>query len=400
MTKIRLAFIKQEGLSCGGTELWLQNIAARIDKQKFSVDYFYTGNTDKFRAKFLTDNGVKLIKVNCSGYDEKENGKWLDSNFYELFNENNYDLIQSAISGEKQWPFYLIKKPVIHSVHLGHYADTSANIYHTFFLSEWMRKRNAELGGIYQLSSVVPVGVSLPLSNDNLRDELHIPQNAVVAGFHQRNANDIFSPIPLNSFAKLQASDRYFIILGGGQKYSEQAKKLGIKNFIQLPHSNDRTMISKFLNTLDIFAHGRRDGETFGYVFAEAMIHNLPCLGHKSRKQNAHKDTIANGGFFAKSQNEYTQKLKLLFENQSLRQELGNKAFQSAKERFIDKDYIQDVEAVYQKIYQNSPNFQKQFKRLKFWQKVRQYLRPITKEKQGEKKVLKLFGIPFWYKKR
>ena len=90
----------------------------------------------------------------------------------------------------------------------------------------------------------------------------------------------------------------------------------------------------------------------------------------------------------------------MLFENQSLRQELGNKAFQSAKERFIDKDYIQDVEAVYQKIYQNSPNFQKQFKRLKFWQKVRQYLRPITKEKQGDKKVLKLFGIPFWYKKK
>ena len=42
MAKIKIAFIKQDGLSCGGTELWLQNIAAGIDKQKFEADYFYT----------------------------------------------------------------------------------------------------------------------------------------------------------------------------------------------------------------------------------------------------------------------------------------------------------------------------------------------------------------------
>lgn len=399
MNKIRIAFIKQDGLQCGGTELWLQNIAAKLNKQKFCADYFYTGETDPDRAAFLSQNGVRLVPVECSGYDKKQDDKWLDTNFFELFNEDNYDLIQSAIAGPRQWPFYLLKKPVIHSVHLGHYADTSDNVYYSFFLSEWMRRRNAKLGGIYQLSSVVPVGVSLPLCSEDLRAELHIPQNAVVAGFHQRNADNIFSPIPLNSFAKLQQNDRYFIILGGGEKYTQQAQKLGIKNFIQLPHTHDRNMISKFLNTLDIFAHGRRDGETFGYVFAEAMIHHLPCIGHKSRKQNAHKDTIDNGGFFVRSQKEYTQKLKILFENEKLRTELAEKAYSSAKKRFVDTDYIREVERVYEQIYMNSTAFQKKFKRLKLWQKIRKYLRPLSKEKRGDKKILKIFGFPVWIKK-
>lgn len=399
MAKIKIAFIKQDGLSCGGTELWLQNIAAGIDKQKFEADYFYTGETDAGRAAFLTSHGVRLIKVQCGRIDEKENGKWLDSDFDQLFNEENYDIIQSAIAGPKQWPFYLMKKPVVHSVHLGHYADTSSNVCHSFFLSEWMHRRNARLGGVYRLGSVVPAGVSMPLCSDDLRSELGIPHNAVITGFHQRNADDIFSPVPLNSFAKLQQKDRYFIILGGGSKYGEQARKLSIKNFIQLPHSSDRVMISKFLNTLDIFAHGRRDGETFGYVFAEAMIHRLPCLGHRARKQNAHKETIADGGFFAKSQGEYTEKLKLLFEDEDLRKILAEKAFCSAKKRFIDHDYIKDVERVYEEIYQNSPEFQRRLRHLKRWQKISLYLRPYSKEKSGNRKVLKIFGIPFLTKR-
>ena len=41
--KKRVAFIKYCGASAGGTEKYLQTIAANLDKSKFDVDYYFSG---------------------------------------------------------------------------------------------------------------------------------------------------------------------------------------------------------------------------------------------------------------------------------------------------------------------------------------------------------------------
>ncbi len=399
MQKIKIAFIKYGGLGAGGTERWLQNVAAKIDKSKFDIDYFYTGDENPARMQFMQEHSVNLIKIKASG-KVSDWGEWIDTDLFEKFDENQYDLIQTAIAGEKEWPFYLLKKPVIHSIHLDYGADLSDNVYHQFFLSEWMQKKNVRMGGIKMLSSIVPMGIEMPHSAENMRKELNIPTDAIVAGFHQRVDDNTFSDIPLEAFAKMQNDNRYFIIMGGSSKYSEQAQRLGLKNFIHLPHSADKKTISKFLNTLDIFAHGRKDGETFGMVFAEALLHHCPCLGHQTPTSNAHKETMGPGGLFAKNLKDYTRKLQQLFEGRQLRNKLSDDGFAFAKQKFIDKDYIKDIEKVYLAICKNLPAYTR---KVRFFQALRKLKRAVVlykKEKLGNKRKYTILGIKFSIKKK
>ena len=41
MAKIKVAFIKFGGMANGGTEKYLQTIAAHLPKDEFEVDFFY-----------------------------------------------------------------------------------------------------------------------------------------------------------------------------------------------------------------------------------------------------------------------------------------------------------------------------------------------------------------------
>ena len=85
------------------------------------------------------------------------------------------------------------------------------------------------------------------------------------------------------------------MLLGGSKLYKQQSEKLGINNFLQLSETGSNEYIKKFLNTLNVFTHGRKHGETFGLVIAEAMQHSLPIISHKA-ESNAHVELIGKGG--------------------------------------------------------------------------------------------------------
>ena len=359
---IKIAFIKFGGLSAGGTERWLQMMAANLPKEKFAVDYYYCdaapyigsdykhADTDPARKKYLEDYGINLIKFKVGFKDvTKPNHDWVDTNFWEIFDENKYDIIQTGKAGGPEYPYYLFKKPVVEYVALNG-LDLSPNIAWTICASQWSRLRWFRAGGIIERSSAIPVPALPPASQENLRKELDIPENALVAGLLQRNDDCLMSPIPLAAFSRLENSNRYFVIMGGGNKYREQAAKLKLKNIRFLEHSSDPVNISKFFNTLDIFAHGPRAGETFGAVLAEALMHGVPCLSHWSRVSNAQAETMGPGGLFAWNQKEYTQKLKLLFTDKALREKLSAKGHAHAEEYYSQDSAVRELENIYYRV--------------------------------------------------
>ena len=79
------------------------------------------------------------------------------------------------------------------------------------------------------------------------------------------------------------------------KKYQQQASDLGLINFTQMNHTGDDTVIHSFLNSLDVYTHGRSDGETFGLVLTEAMFHGLPLISHEAQN-NAQYEVIGNAG--------------------------------------------------------------------------------------------------------
>ena len=165
-------------------------------------------------------------------------------------------------------------------------------------------------GGDPDKGIVFPLISDLPeKTNNNLKEVLGIPQDAFVYGLHQRANDGIYSPVALNAFSKLNDENSWFILMGGSSEYSKQAKTLGIKNFIQLEYSGDLSKLDLFLNTLDVYAHARADGETFGLAIAEAMSYGLPVISHTAPAMG-HVHTIRSAGFVCNSEEEYLNIMK------------------------------------------------------------------------------------------
>jgi FkbM family methyltransferase len=372
--KIKIAFIKKDGLSSGGTERWMQIMAANLDKKFFQVDYYYSDiknnlnqkytekDQEYYRYLYLKKKNVNLIKFNIGSINKKTlTYDWIDTNFWDLFDEKKYDLVQCASAGPKEYPFYKINLPIIKFLALNAGFDYSSNIKFNIHISQWQRsqwlkRKIVNKNKFIKNSDVVYVPVEPPKTNINLRKILGISNKAIIAGFHQRNSNEIFSHIPLRVFKKLENNNIFFLIMGGGEKYRQQAKNLKIKNIRFLDHSSDSFKISQFLNTLDIYAHGRKDGETFGTVLAEAMIHKKPCISHYSSISNAQPETIGPGGFFCYNEKKYFTYLQKLFLNSNLRKKLSIKAELHAKENYLVKKNVNKLSNIYNKIL-NKKNY-------------------------------------------
>ena len=355
--KINIAFIKRGGLRAGGTERWLQFAAVTLAKSHYNVDYYYSiDGRDENRIKYLKKNNVNLIPFRIKKIANSSKREWINTDFWKKFNESDYDFISTAMYCNTEYPFYKIKKPIIASLLFGTQVDLTRNIVHSFLPSEWLRQKWIKNGGSKIKSSVIPIPVEKPIISNNLRKQLKLKNSHIVAGFHQRVDSNIFSNIPLKAFKNFDKKNFYFLIMGGSDKYKKQAKKLRLKNIIFLPHNSDHLRISNFLNTLDIFAHGRSDGETYGTVFAEALIHGLPCLSHYTGIDDAQKKTMGPHGLFAKDLNEYTLYLKKLFFDYDYRQNLTKGAKQFADKNYSSSVVEKKIVASYKNIMERKKN--------------------------------------------
>ncbi len=129
-------------------------------------------------------------------------------------------------------------------------------------------------------NSVIFNPIMPKLTNDDLREELGIPNDAFVFGKISRASNEIFTPITYLAYKKVENPNAYFIQMGINKATEEIAAKLNLKNFIAIDQTLDEVRISKFYNTFDLYCHGNKLGETFGNTVAEAMMHGKPVITH------------------------------------------------------------------------------------------------------------------------
>jgi len=300
-SKIKVAIIRHNGLFMGGTEKFLQIMAAEVNKDEFEVDY-YTTNEMRFkdREKYLRDNNVNVIKFKKYKYEylsselkNKLNYMW----FWKKFKKNYYDVVQVTNFSWNEHPYnYFYGENVCQFVVFSPFCDFPC-VKLSILNSEWLRNTWIDTGGNLEKSVVIPVPVWMPEHSLDLRDELGISKNTFVCGFHQRNNDYLWSPIQLAAYKLIESDNTCMLVLNSSNKYKEQAQFLQIKNVIFLDYMKDEYEMTKFFNTLDLYTHGRRDGETYGTVFAEAMVHRIPCISHWSGIQDAMEETIGNGGY-------------------------------------------------------------------------------------------------------
>ena len=362
---IKVAFIKFGGMANGGTEKVLQTIAAELPKDKFIVDYFYCDSapyigsdfvhpdTDPSRVQYVKNNGVNVVKFDVEFKDLRTaTHDWVNTNFWELFDEEKYDVIQTGRSGHPEYPFTLINKtPIVDSIHLSGMAENKHNTVKTVLISKEQKDRWIMSGGPADKAVTIPNPLRIPDVGDiNYREEFGW-QDKFIFGLHQRRDNHIFSPIPLEAYDEIEDDNTAFLLLGGSENYQKQAKDLGLKNFKHLPPVGELEPIHKFLNTLDVFAHGRSDGEQCSCAIIEAMSHGLPVISHTAPSMGQ-LEQIGDAGKVANSYQEYSEVMVNMIDDKNY----YSKCAQNSKKRYNEIYKLESIIKKYADIYEGVVN--------------------------------------------
>lgn len=364
MNKIKIAFIKFGGLAATGTEKWYQVIAANLPEDEFIVDYYYCDaapyigsdfehpTTDESRLNFMNSSSVNLIKFNVGYKDVRTyTHPWVHTNFWEVFNESKYDIITSARAGHPEFPWlHMDKKPKVDFITLPNMADReSRNIYKTVHISRYQADSWLRAGGNSDYEIIPLFSEHIPEEGENLKQELGL-EDKIVYGMHQRDCDGIYSPIPLEAYSAIENENVAFLLMGGSPLYRNQAKELNLKNFKHLNFSGDSSKINKFLRTLDVYSHGRKDGETFGHSIAEGMSYGCPAISHAAPAMG-HVETIGDAGFVANSTKEYSSLMKK-FLDEDMRAKFGERSSERFKKHLSIKVNMQKIIKIFKECYE------------------------------------------------
>lgn len=119
---------------------------------------------------------------------------------------------------------------------------------------------------------VIPLIVDLPIIDTNLRNELLIPEDAIVYGRYG-GLHEFDISVAHNAIKQYIHSDTncYFLFMNTQQFY-EHPRIIYLNKNLCLHYK------SKFINTCDAMIHARAMGETFGLSIAEFSIQNKPII--------------------------------------------------------------------------------------------------------------------------
>ena len=119
---------------------------------------------------------------------------------------------------------------------------------------------------------VIPHIVNLPYCNENLRNELNIPHDAIVYGrYGGKDQFDLlFVYDAIKDFLNLN-SNVYYIFMNTDKFYIHP-------RIIYLDRKLDVYYKVKFINTCDAMIHARKMGETFGLSIGEFSLKNKPVI--------------------------------------------------------------------------------------------------------------------------
>lgn len=350
--KTKVAFVKFAGMASGGVEKYLQTIACMLPKDEFEVDYFYTNaapfinsdfihpDNDPERLKLVDSHGVKTIKVHVDAkFGDSEPYEWVNTDFWGLFDESKYDAVTTAGAGCLEYPYNLINKTkTIATIH-GFHGYDRPNIHKAILLCDWQAREWAKNGGDINKAVIIPGLIEAPPKKESsMREDMGIPQDAFVYGFHQGNREDIFSPASLQAYHLIKNPNNYFIVMGGANKHRELGRQLNCPNVKFIDFSSSIEDIHNFLGGIDVFAHARADGEVCSGAIIEALYHGKPVISHPALNMG-HAEQIDGCGKLVHTLEEYAKEMLRLERDSRYYDNMSKNALEKYQKKY-DYDVI------------------------------------------------------------
>lgn len=161
----------------------------------------------------------------------------------------------------------------------GQLVDGIKNVVHCTF------QYNEPHGDVYAYTSVwlsrvtsneehpwVPHIVHLPDPNNSIREQLGIPNDAVVfgriGGYYQFDIPFVQQTIK----TVLNLKKNYWFVFVNTRPFIQHERVIFLDKIIDLQQK------SNYINSCDAMIHARSDGESFGLAICEFMFHNKPVI--------------------------------------------------------------------------------------------------------------------------
>jgi glycosyltransferase involved in cell wall biosynthesis len=366
MKKLNLSIIAYAGISYGGAHRQVIRLACALDKKKINVRFFWCKHKKDIGSTFifpeldynnldiLRAHGVDVVEFNVEARDIRRRfHPWLNTNFWEIFRKYETDLVFTAKAGYPEYPFILMKHPVV-EWNVFSSLDVTGNLVMSVSQSDWVQNAWLNIGGDSTKNTLIYPFVPEPQTQDGLRKYLGISVSDVVIGFHQREDDHIYGEQALIAYSLLDMKIRKktkFLILGGSEKYVHLANKLGVC-LIKLPIEKDYEKVSKFLNSLDIYTHSGGSGETLCIAIQEAMMHGLPVITMDIKgRPNAQISTLRNSGIIVNNVNEYAERLNFIIQNNNQRLIIGAESKKIALQEYSEESCVSKFTQLFFKLH-------------------------------------------------
>jgi len=277
-----------------------------------------------------------------------EISKTIKINGYTDLHKYNLDILHTHRSGEDTWlipgfdstkhPYKIIETNFHGS--RGTKADIRAYPNNTLCAVKGIR--------VDKYNRIIPNAILPPLTSDDMRVELGLVGKTVF-GRIARPDSDIYSPLNLEAYAKIQNDSTAFVYVAPHESAYADAERFGVRSIIWIPPLTDSEKISKIYNTFDILLHSNKAGETFGNTVAEAMIHGVPVISHTGSPTwpQAHVELFGEHKRFVISgynADAYAAAITEVMSNMALRKLLGeyfkNRAYSMYNPKEVARQYL------------------------------------------------------------
>lgn len=260
------------------------------------------------------------------------------------------DIVHVYRGGQPEWPFPSSNYKFVETNVFG-FFDPDMDIDKTLYMSQWLHD------AIKRELSIISRGIGGWGTRFNYINNPTLPpahsgsffarkdDGAIWLGRCGRPDDGIYDDISVKAAWLLRAKghDIRFIVMAPPPRMIEDLNKYDIPHVVAGSTVNEDNL-SHFYNAIDIYAHARADGETFGNNIAEAMYHGKPVVTHVAEPSHPgmgvfqSQTTLVSHGVsgFVSSHSipEYADYLRNLIEDSDLRKSMGLAAHEEAKNRF------------------------------------------------------------------
>lgn len=303
-----IVFHHLNSLCLGGTEKMVQlhlKYSKMIDDKSFNHVIAYNAMNDRTREPYFKDilGENKLIPYGSA------------PELAEILRKAHPSILHNYASGIAEFPMIkgirelIPKTKLVQTAVFGNKND-QIDLDRIIHVSQSVKMMTQNIGDKH---FVVRNPVEDVYSNDDLRSELGIPEDAFVFGRIGRDAENIYDPINLRAYANIQDENTHFIIIGASSNSIRDIERLELTNVHLIDKTTNEERLSKFYNTMDVLAHSRKDGECNPANVFEAFAHGKPVISHYGLPFNGHVECISDAGFVVNNDDveEYTRYMKM-----------------------------------------------------------------------------------------